>query len=133
MNTHLLPFYSCFLTFLITGTSARPWYVRDENAEVTFLRRHKNLLSEIKFYSASKWPRRGAFADFESEKDAELCLSRNSKQLGFFSKCDGCQRRITGIKYRCLECRDMDLCANCHQQRKVPLGHINSHQMAKLR
>ena len=133
MNTHLLPFYSCFLTFLITGTSARAWYVRDENAEITFLRRHKNLLSEIKFYSASKWPRRGAFADFESEKDAELCLSRNSKQLGFFSKCDGCQRRITGIKYRCLECRDMDLCANCHQQRKVPLGHINSHQMAKLR
>ena len=97
------------------------------------MRRHKKFLSEIKYYSASKWPRRSASEDFESEKDAKLCLSRNSKQLGFFSKCDGCQRNIIGIKYRCLECKDMDLCKNCHERKTVPSGHARFHKMAELR
>ena len=124
---------NCIFPFFIAGTSFRPWYVRDENAEIEFLRRHKNFLSEIKSYSASSWASRGAFEDLESERDAKLCLSRNSKQLGFFSKCDGCQRKITGIKYRCLVCKDTNLCSICHERRTVPLGHKSFHKMAELK
>ncbi|CAK9043053.1 unnamed protein product [Durusdinium trenchii] len=32
--------------------------------------------------------------------------------------CDGCHERdFQGTRYRCLSCRDYDLCANCHSQR----------------
>mmetsp|Transcript_21252 Transcript_21252/g.59783 ORF Transcript_21252/g.59783 Transcript_21252/m.59783 type:complete len:343 (-) Transcript_21252:52-1080(-) len=34
--------------------------------------------------------------------------------------CDGCRaRNFTGIRYRCLRCRDFDLCAACHARRSV--------------
>ena len=90
--------------FSIAGSSVNAWYLRDESAELQFLRRHKKLTSEIKTSSALTWLQNGAFGDFESERDAQLCLSRNSNQLGFYSQCDGCHKYIFGIKYRCLEC-----------------------------
>ena len=61
----------------ITGNSRNPWYLRDENAELEFLRRHKKFTSEIKTFSVLTWLQNGAFGDFESERDAQLCLSRN--------------------------------------------------------
>lgn len=34
--------------------------------------------------------------------------------------CDGCRTRdFTGIRYRCLRCRDYDLCSVCHAMRSV--------------
>ena len=119
--------------FLITGNSSNPWYLRDENAELEFLRRHKKFTSEIKTSSALTWLQNGVFGDFESERDAQLCLSRNSHQLGFYSKCDGCHKDILGIKYRCLECRDMDLCDFCNQRVTILVGHEHHHKMAELR
>ena len=122
-----------FHIYSITGNSRNPWYIRDKNAELEFLRRHKKFTSEIKTFSVLTWLQNGAFGDFESERDAQLCLSRNSHQLGFLIKCDGCLKDILGIKYRCLECRDMDLCLNCNQRLAIPVGHEHFHKMAEMR
>ena len=122
-----------FHIYSITGNSRNPWYIRDKNAELEFLRRHKKFISEIKTFSVLTWLQNGAFGDFESERDAQLCLSRNSHQLGFLIKCDGCLKDILGIKYRCLECRDMDLCLNCNQRLAIPVGHEHFHKMAEMR
>ena len=136
VSLFLLPLYvllRSFHIYSITGSSNNPWYLRDENAELQFLRRHKNFTSEIKTFSVLTWLQNSAFGDFESERDAQLCLSRNSDQLGFFSKCDGCHNDILGIKYRCLECREMDLCEICNQRVTIPVGHEHDHKMAELR
>ena len=122
-----------FHIYSIAGNSRNPWYIRDKNAELEFLRRHKKFTSEIKTFSVLTWLQNGAFGDFESERDAQLCLSRNSHQLGFLSKCDGCLKDILGIKYRCLECRDVDLCLNCNQRLAIPVGHEHFHKMAEMR
>ena len=122
-----------FHIYSITGNSRNPWYIRDKNAELEFLRRHKKFTLEIKTFSVLTWLQNGAFGDFESERDAQLCLSRNSHQLGFLSKCDGCLKDILGIKYRCLECRDVDLCLNCNQRLAIPVGHEHFHKMAEMR
>ena len=122
-----------FHIYSITGNSRNPWYIRDKNAELEFLKRHKKFTLEIKTFSVLTWLQNGAFGDFESERDAQLCLSRNSHQLGFLSKCDGCLKDILGIKYRCLECRDVDLCLNCNQRLAIPVGHEHFHKMAEMR
>ena len=122
-----------FHIYSIAGNSRNPWYIKDKNAELEFLRRHKKFTSEIKTFSVLTWLQNGAFGDFESERDAQLCLSRNSHQLGFLSKCDGCLKDILGIKYRCLECRDVDLCLNCNQRLAIPVGHEHFHKMAEMR
>jgi next-to-BRCA1 protein 1 len=30
--------------------------------------------------------------------------------------CDGCEKRITGVRHKCLSCPDWDYCAECHQK-----------------
>ena len=47
--------------------------------------------------------------------------------------CDGCQEKIKGNRYRCLECADMDLCAVCYRNEKKPQGHTDSHDVIDLK
>lgn len=41
--------------------------------------------------------------------------------------CDGCDRSITGFRYKCLQCPDYDLCGNCEFQ-----GCHSNHVMVRL-
>lgn len=119
----------------ILGHSINPWYVRDEVAELELLRRHKSFISEIERSSADTWIRSGIFRDFESERDAYLCLSRCSSRPGFEMKCNSCSKKVNSKtkRYRCLDCKDMNLCGDCYMKGEEPNDHTNSHRIVRLR
>lgn len=45
-----------------------------------------------------------------------LFIARFSRILGVVTTCDGCDCDVTlsGRRYRCLNCPDIDLCSNCY-------------------
>ncbi|OOF98528.1 hypothetical protein ASPCADRAFT_204265 [Aspergillus carbonarius ITEM 5010] len=43
--------------------------------------------------------------------------------------CDGCEKRIIGVRHKCLTCPDWDYCSECHQ--KAPQSHPG-HRFAPL-
>ncbi|KAI0988232.1 hypothetical protein GJ496_005264 [Pomphorhynchus laevis] len=57
----------------------------------------------------------------------ELPFSNNQTDLHFGSKCDGCQKAIYGIRYKCKECEDYDLCEKCKGD-----GRHSYHQMISI-
>lgn len=71
--------------------------------------------------------------DFESQRDAYLCLSRCSKQLKISIKCNSCNNDIFKEHVKCLECKDVDLCGECHGSYQEPGRHVVTHTMVKLR
>ena len=119
---------------MITEDSVDSWYWGDEFAELEFLRRHKNFISEIERSSAEKWKQGKTFRDFVSEQDGYLCLTRGSDRLGLTRICQACNiinEEYEGI--RCLDCKDMELCSKCYEKEEKPDGHKKSHRMVKLR
>ena len=119
--------------FLFIGFFEIPWYLRNEKAEVEFLRRHKTFTVELGNVSPNAWLTGGAFKDSESQKDARLFLSRYSKQLRLRRKCDSCKKSISRKHMRCLECSDLILCCKCYKKGKKPAGHEVFHLMTNLR
>ena len=123
------------ILFLIAGPSVNPWYMQDEIAELKLLRRHKSFMSEIESCSVDTWIQNGTFKDFESERDAYLCLSRCSPKLGLSRNCSGCSKILNAYipKYRCLECKDVEICGDCYSRGEEPSGHSTNHKMVSLR
>ena len=121
--------------FLIAAHSINPWYMQDENAELKFLRRHKDFIAEIKRSSTDTWIQNVTFKDFESECDAYLCLSRCPRKLGLVKECHSCDTilAIYRLTYRCLECKDVDICSDCYFRGEKLSGHSTNHRMVCLR
>jgi Zinc finger, ZZ type len=47
----------------------------------------------------------------------------DAKQFQMCANCDGCQEKIFGVRYKCIECPDYDLCTDC-EKRKFHPEHI---------
>ena len=121
------------VNFFFSEKSKSPWYQQGENGELEFLGRHKKFILEIQKVSYGAWLNSGRFKDFESERDAYLFLSRYSKQLKISIKCNRCNDDISKEHVKCLECKDVELCGECHGSYQEPDGHVVTHTMVKLR
>ena len=108
--------------------------MEDEDAELDFLRRHKRFASEIERSSVDTWIQSNLCEDLESERDVYLFLSRCGHRFGLTMKCNGCKCNLSYRfpRYRCLECRDMELCWNCYIKEDEPNGHEISHRITDM-
>lgn len=80
------------------------------------------------------------FAKIHTTSDLGSVIKMDVKHYGIY--CDGCNKPITGIRYKCTHtaCSDFDLCAQCEADpvsyavsRKIGNHEFNSHIMLKIR
>jgi len=91
-------------------------YVDEENERITFS-------SNEEFRSAITNDGNGIMKIFVKPKQKQ---SENlTRHPGV--TCDGCNSPVVGIRYKCCECRDFDLCSKCSDQ-----GLHSEHSMIKL-
>ncbi|XP_027043421.1 zinc finger ZZ-type and EF-hand domain-containing protein 1-like isoform X1 [Pocillopora damicornis] len=74
----------------------------------------------------------------EAQTDQErrrmhLFVARFSDILDVSITCDGCDVTLSGRRYRCLNCMDVDLCNTCYLSGVKPEGHTDSHDVIDMR
>ncbi|XP_068674922.1 zinc finger ZZ-type and EF-hand domain-containing protein 1-like [Montipora foliosa] len=62
-----------------------------------------------------------------------LFVARFSDILDVVITCDGCDITLSGRRYRCLDCLDVDLCNNCYTTGVKPEGHLETHNVIDMR
>lgn len=62
----------------------------------------------------------------QSERDP-IDISKIEKILHPGVVCDVCDKNIRGFRFKCMQCRDYDLCAEC-----MTLGHHSQHYMVRM-
>ena len=66
----------------------------------------------------------GCFVIYDSHfpsltKDISLFIAKYADHLAVQITCDGCGDRLSGRRYRCLNCEDLDLCSKCYSGKKI--------------
>ncbi|GME97231.1 unnamed protein product [Ambrosiozyma monospora] len=74
-----------------------------------------------------------ATAKDATAKGANLFKSSNSDVVHDGILCDGCNQKIQGVRYKCLECYDFDLCEACEFADVENLRHSHNHQLLKIK
>ena len=106
-----------------------------DDAEVELYKRHKHYFEVTKLIGIY-----GLFnqnflngLDPDVQRDIHLFVARYSHYFKVGTTCDGCLENITGRRYKCLHCIDMDLCTNCYSNGRKPSEHLEWHQVIELR
>ncbi|XP_053552525.1 zinc finger ZZ-type and EF-hand domain-containing protein 1-like, partial [Bombina bombina] len=61
-----------------------------------------------------------------------MFIARYCDLLNVEISCDGCDKIAPSLRYRCLQCNDMDLCKTCFLGGVKPEGHEDSHEMVNM-
>ncbi|XP_020615974.1 zinc finger ZZ-type and EF-hand domain-containing protein 1-like isoform X2 [Orbicella faveolata] len=69
----------------------------------------------------------------EERRRMHLFVARFSDILDVSITCNGCDVSLSGRRYRCLDCLDVDLCNSCYTNGMKPDGHLESHTVIDMR
>lgn len=69
----------------------------------------------------------------QERRRMHLFVARFSDILDVVITCDGCDVTLSGRRFRCLNCLDVDLCNNCYMSGVKPEGHLESHDVIDMR
>lgn len=90
-------------------------------SEHTFIAIPHSLLANRITPAAAKNSKSKAISEMsDSNKKTE---EKEKKEVSHNASCDGCQGRIKGIRYKCLDCPDWDACGSCFES----LDEIHPH------
>jgi len=61
----------------------------------------------------------------------QQCKARYSYTLNSGYRCDACQKSTNHVRYRCLECPDVDICVQCFDVGNIPSAgsHTGDHDL----
>ncbi|XP_065066167.1 zinc finger ZZ-type and EF-hand domain-containing protein 1-like isoform X1 [Rhopilema esculentum] len=105
-----------------------------ERFELQMHERHLNYFKEAKSMDIDKWcEKTRESAPRDVKRDINLFIARFSEHLNVQITCDGCGEKLSGRRYRCLNCMDMDLCAKCYENNEKPDEHTEEHEIIDLR
>lgn len=71
--------------------------------------------------------------EFRQAVAAVADINNPTTVMYHYVACAVCQHPIVGVRYRCLSCRDFDMCPGCEAKGPGLHGHDPSHAFAKLR
>jgi hypothetical protein len=81
----------------------------------------------IAAFKAGQTPSASSAAE---QKAIKQCKARFSEALQAGYKCDGCGCSTPGVRYRCLDCEDVDICSKCFDNGVIPSkGHSGNHDV----
>ncbi|XP_020601283.1 zinc finger ZZ-type and EF-hand domain-containing protein 1-like [Orbicella faveolata] len=69
----------------------------------------------------------------QQRKRLNMFVARFQDQFPVQYQCDGCGVILSDIRYRCLNCIDVDFCYDCYTKRVKAEGHTENHEVIEMR
>ncbi|XP_020601284.1 zinc finger ZZ-type and EF-hand domain-containing protein 1-like [Orbicella faveolata] len=69
----------------------------------------------------------------QKRKRLNLFVARFQDQFPARYACNGCRVKLSDIRYRCLNCIDVDFCSDCYTKRVKAEGHTENHEVIEMR
>ncbi|RDD38126.1 Zinc finger ZZ-type and EF-hand domain-containing protein 1 [Trichoplax sp. H2] len=103
---------------------------RENPNELDTYRQHRSYAKEaVKDFD--NW-----FSEFselsDANKEVHMFIAQNSDVMDVKISCDGCERIVSGRRFRSLTCRDLDLCTDCYISGVRPEEHMGEYEVVEF-